>query len=62
MPNEATIPELDHWLNCESRCFGDKGDVEDITEGQSKLQDDCATTGIMFADVISSHQRTSYQP
>ena len=22
------------WLNCRSRCFGDKGDVEDITEGQ----------------------------
>ncbi len=22
-----------NWLNCESRCFGDKGDVEDITEG-----------------------------
>ena len=21
------------WLNCLSRCFGDKGDVEDITEG-----------------------------
>lgn len=27
-------PELKCWLNCESRCFGDKGDVEDITEGQ----------------------------
>lgn len=26
--------ELKHWLKCESRCFGDKGDVEDITEGQ----------------------------
>ena len=25
---------LAHWLNCRSRCFGDKGDVEDITEGQ----------------------------
>ena len=24
---------LGHWLNCRSRCFGDKGDVEDITEG-----------------------------
>lgn len=24
---------LRQWLNCESRCFGDKGDVEDITEG-----------------------------
>ena len=25
--------ELVHWLSCQSRCFGDKGDVEDITEG-----------------------------
>ena len=24
---------LEQWLNCQSRCFGDKGDVEDITEG-----------------------------
>jgi len=24
---------LAQWLNCKSRCFGDKGDVEDITEG-----------------------------
>ena len=31
---EAWDTELGHWLNCESRCFGDKGDVEDITEGQ----------------------------
>lgn len=23
-----------HWLNGTFRCFGDKGDVEDITEGQ----------------------------
>lgn len=29
----AFDPELTHWLTCESRCFGDKGDVEDITEG-----------------------------
>ena len=27
--------ELGHWLNLDARCFGDKGDVEDITEGQS---------------------------
>jgi len=26
--------ELRQWLIYESRCFGDKGDVEDITEGQ----------------------------
>lgn len=32
--DEGFDPELRHWLTCESRCFGDKGDVEDITEGQ----------------------------
>ena len=31
--NKANNPELDHWLSPKSRCFGDKGDVEDITEG-----------------------------
>ena len=36
VPNKAEAPELDRWLTCESRCFGDKGDVEDITEGQPK--------------------------
>lgn len=46
VPNIAKVPELDRWLTCESRCFGDKGDVEDITEGQPKLNKDCATTGI----------------
>ena len=33
LPKKANDPELDHWLNLKSRCFGDKGDVEDITEG-----------------------------
>lgn len=33
MTNKTNDPEFDRWLNCESRCFGDKGDVEDITEG-----------------------------
>lgn len=27
--NEVQI----HWAHCRRRCFGDKGDVEDITEG-----------------------------
>ena len=31
--NQAIDPELDRWLSPKSRCFGDKGDVEDITEG-----------------------------
>ena len=61
MPNKTKVPELDRWLTCESRCFGDKGDVEDITEGQPKLNEDCATTGIWLANVIVSNQRTSYQ-
>ena len=30
---EAWDTGLAHWLSCDSRCFGDKGDVEDITEG-----------------------------
>lgn len=33
-PDEARATGLEHWLNSQSRCFGDKGDVEDITEGQ----------------------------
>lgn len=33
LTNKVNDPELDRWLSCESRCFGDKGDVEDITEG-----------------------------
>ena len=33
---EAFDSELVHWLTCGSRCFGDKGDVEDITEGQHR--------------------------
>lgn len=31
--DEARAAGLGHWLNSYSRCFGDKGDVEDITEG-----------------------------
>lgn len=33
LPEAVKDLELECWLNCESRCFGDKGDVEDITEG-----------------------------
>ena len=33
LPENTDDPEVDHWLNLKSRCFGDKGDVEDITEG-----------------------------
>ena len=33
LPNNAKYSELDRWLRLKSRCFGDKGDVEDITEG-----------------------------
>lgn len=32
--DEQSSLELGRWLNVECRCFGDKGDVEDITEGQ----------------------------
>ena len=33
LPNKAHDTDLGGWLKCNSRCFGDKGDVEDITEG-----------------------------
>ena len=33
MLRETVDLNLLHRLRCESRCFGDKGDVEDITEG-----------------------------
>ena len=32
--DEQNLAEFRHWLNVKCRCFGDKGDVEDITEGQ----------------------------
>lgn len=32
-PEEALNTDLGRWLNSQCRCFGDKGDVEDITEG-----------------------------
>lgn len=51
LSNIANNPELDRWLNCETRCFGDKGDVEDITEGQPKLREGYATTGIRLANI-----------
>lgn len=35
--DEARVTGLSHWLNSQSRCFGDKGDVEDITEGRTAL-------------------------
>lgn len=31
--DEARATGLGHWLNSHSRCFGDKGEVGDITEG-----------------------------
>lgn len=30
---QPSLGGLERWLNYQSRCFGDKGDVEDITEG-----------------------------
>lgn len=34
---EAWFTEYGHWLKPGIRCFGDKGDVEDITEGKCAL-------------------------
>lgn len=31
--DDALSTTLGPWLKFHSRCFGDKGDVEDITEG-----------------------------
>lgn len=38
--NDAWNTTLGHWLNIDARCFGDKGDVEDITEGQLMHRDE----------------------
>lgn len=35
--DEAHATGLEHWLKTKSRCFGDKGDVEDITEGRTSM-------------------------
>lgn len=54
--DKAWTSELGQWLNVESRCFGDKGDVEDITEGEHA----CAERAIAAAkyatkaDIIST--------
>lgn len=37
MIDEALPTSLGQLLNFRSRCFGDKGDVEDITEGSIHL-------------------------
>ena len=31
--DEQNSADFERWLKVECRCFGDKGDVEDITEG-----------------------------
>ena len=31
--DQHSFAKIERWLNAECRCFGDKGDVEDITEG-----------------------------
>lgn len=34
---DAWLADYGHWLKPDIRCFGDKGDVEDITEGKGNL-------------------------
>ena len=58
--SDAWESELGHWLNSELRCFGDKGDVEDITEGQ--LSRAPKHKSFLFADTLLSLQPTLYQP
>ena len=62
LPKKAHDSEFGGWLKCNSRCFGDKGDVEDITEGLPNLGEGHITAEIRLADVVVLHQRTSYQP
>ena len=51
-----------HWLNGSFRCFGDKGDVEDITEGQ--LHQSCQQYIIPFCTFLTllPQQLTSFPP
>lgn len=37
MAESSGIVSCKNGTNCENRCFGDKGDVEDITEGNSTI-------------------------
>lgn len=53
---------LGQWLTPESRCFGDKGDVEDITEGQWSLAEPVSLTHRYLADLDGSSQRISFPP
>lgn len=56
---------LEHWLNCEIRCFGDKGDVEDITEGGPPCSpaSSLPTSSSNFnTDPDITFQPTSYPP
>ena len=53
--DEQNFAEFGRWLNVKCRCFGDKGDVEDITEGQciaslSRVH----AANIDLADIIST--------
>lgn len=57
--SDAWKSELGNWLNAELRCFGDKGDVEDITEGQ--LSRAPKHKSFLFADSLLSLQPTLYQ-
>lgn len=60
-PDEARATGLDHWLNSQSRCFGDKGDVEDITEGQliGLFSGPRVLANLSFSQQLISYQRSS---
>lgn len=57
VPNITSDSGLDRWLSCDSRCFGDKGDVEDITEGQDQYYERSAITEIRMLTRLSHTSR-----
>lgn len=51
-----------HWLNGTFRCFGDKGDVEDITEGQLHQTSQQFTRPFCSSLTLLPQQLTSFPP
>ena len=51
-----------HWLNGTFRCFGDKGDVEDITEGELHQIPHQSTIAFCSFLTLPPKQLTSFLP
>lgn len=50
---KQSTDDPERWLNHQSRCFGDKGDVEDITEGPFTL-------GRTVVEMLDNHYSRVY--